>query len=157
AGLLYNRHIPAAYLRTATAQRLALLQGLMDTRGFPGKGSYVTFGSPDRPLVDAVFELIVSLGIRAHGHERPAKWEGVVCGTSYRVSFTPTMPVFRLARKAARIRFDGTRQLVRHHRMILAVDAIEPRAMRCIAVDSPHRMYLCGRSMVPTQDTGTGA
>ena len=33
-GLLGNKHIPAAYLRAGYAQRLALLQGLMDTDGY---------------------------------------------------------------------------------------------------------------------------
>src|SRR5690606_30976253 len=33
AGLLRNKHIPAAYLRASVEQRLALLQGLMDTDG----------------------------------------------------------------------------------------------------------------------------
>ncbi len=33
AGLLYNKHVPAAYLRASAAQRLALLRGLMDAAG----------------------------------------------------------------------------------------------------------------------------
>ncbi len=95
--------------------------------------------------------------MKARRHERPMKCEGVECGTSDRVSFTPTMPVFRLSRKAARVRVDARSQLARHQRTIVRAEAIEPRPMRCIAVDSPHRMYLCGRQMVPTHNTRTGA
>ncbi len=157
AGLLHNKHIPSAYLRASTAQRLALLQGLMDTGGGPRAASSMCFTSRHRSLVDGVYELIVSLGMKAHEDERPVQGDGALCGTSYRVSVTPTMPVFRLARKAARIRFDVSHQLARHHRTIVDAEAIEPRLMRCIGGDSPHRMYLCGRQMVPTHNTRTGA
>jgi hypothetical protein len=108
-------------------------------------------------LAGAVYELVVSLGMKAHYLERSTEWDGVPGGTSYRVSFTPTQPVFRLARKAWWVRFDVCHPLRRHHRMIVDAEAIEPRLMRCIAVDSPHRMYLCGRQMVPTHNTRTGA
>ena len=139
------------------AQRLALLQGLMDSTGACKRAPVVSFTTSNGPLADAVHELVVSLGMRARRHERPARWEGVPCGTHYRVSFTPAMPVFRLERKAKRARLDVGRQLARHHRTIVGAEAIEPRLMRCIAVDSPHRMYLCGRQMVPTHNTRTGA
>ncbi len=36
AGLLHNKHVPAAYLRAAVGQRLALLHGLMDSDGHAG-------------------------------------------------------------------------------------------------------------------------
>src|SRR5699024_1368130 len=33
SGLLFNKHVPAQYLRASERQRWALLQGLMDTDG----------------------------------------------------------------------------------------------------------------------------
>ena len=159
AGLIGNKHVPAAYLRASASQRLALLQGLMDTDGgCERRGSYVSFTNCNRRLADAVAELAVSLGMKVRRDDRPAMLDNVARGTAYRVSFTPTVPVFRLTRKAAGLRFDGAQQLRRHHRMIVAAEPIErPGFMRCISVDSPHRMYLCGEGMIPTHNTRTGA
>ena len=156
-GLLRNKHVPSAYLRASSAQRLALLQGLMDTDGGVENASRVSFTSCRKCLAEAVYELVVSLGMRAHWENRPSKLNGVIHGEAYRVSFTPTVQVFRLSRKAALVRFDCGQQLRRHHRMIVGADLIEPRLMRCIAVDSPHRMYLCGRGMIPTHNTRSAA
>jgi phage terminase large subunit-like protein len=157
AGLLYDKHIPPAYLRASMAQRLALLQGLMDSAGSCLGASMVAFKSSHQRLADGAHELVVSLGMKAHYHEGPSQWSRDLDEMCYRVTFTPTLSVFRLARKAARVRFDDNHQLARHHRTIAGAEAIEPRLMRCIGVDSPHRMYLCGRQMVPTHNTRTGA
>jgi phage terminase large subunit-like protein len=69
------------------------------------------------------------------------------------------MPVFRLPRKLAWLRTDTAAgwRLKRYERMIVAAEPIPPRRMACIAVDSPHRMYLCGRALIPTHNTRTGA
>jgi hypothetical protein len=69
------------------------------------------------------------------------------------------MPVFRLARKKAWLRdVTGTgHRRRRWERMLVGVEPIPPRPMGCIAVDSPHRMYLCGRALIPTHNTRTGA
>ena len=38
-------------------------------------------------------------------------------------------------------------------RYILAVDRIASRAVRCIQVDSPSRLFLCGEALIPTHNT----
>jgi phage terminase large subunit-like protein len=131
----------------------------MDTDGGveAGQSSFVSFTSCNRQLADAVSELVVSLGMKARRDQRPAKLNGETHGTAHRVSFTPTMAVFRLSRKANQLRFDCGQQLRRHHRMIVDAEPIQPVLMRCIAVDSQHQMYLCGRQMVPTHNTRAGA
>jgi hypothetical protein len=161
AGLRYSRHIPPAYLRAATAQRLALLQGLLDTRGRRQNPDGVWFETNHQLLAEGVAELVVSLGMKVVRSQRPAEWYGVPCARVYRCAFTPTMAVFRLARKTAWLR-GGTGtgsgyRLRRSERMVVAAQRIRPRPMGCIAVDSPHRMYLCSRAMIPTHNTRTGA
>lgn len=155
-GVLNNKHVPATYLRASAAQRLALLQGLMDTDG-GWTGSNAEIALTDERLADAVHELIVSLGMSARRSKRTARLNGVDHGVSHRIRFSPTMQVFRLPRKAARYRPDATQQQRRTHRYIDAVDPIPSVPMRCIAVDSPSRLYLAGRSMVPTHNTYTGS
>lgn len=157
AGLLRNKHVPTIYLRASAAQRLALLQGLFDTDGGNDNASLVSFTGTNKALVDAVAELAVSLGQKVRRDDRLPVCgnNGKVCDRAYRVAFTPTIQVFRLPRKAAKISFDDGQALRRHHRMIVSAAPIPSRAMRCITVDSPNSMYLAGRSMIPTHNTRT--
>jgi len=65
-GVLENKHVPAAYLRSGYSQRLSLLQGLMDTDGTidrtqPG---CCCFTSTLLVLTEAVYELAASLGLK---------------------------------------------------------------------------------------------
>ena len=63
AGLIQNKHIPPEYLRGSTAQRLALLQGLMDTDGtWNITRDQAVFTNTNKALVDGVAELVRSLG-----------------------------------------------------------------------------------------------
>lgn len=39
---------------------------------------------------------------------------------------------------------------------VVAIEPIESTPMRCISVDSPNRMYLAGRAMIPTHNTRSG-
>ncbi len=157
-GVIGDKHIPEVYLRASASQRLALLQGLMDTDGGrDGRASRVSFTSTRKCLADAVEELAVSLGMRVTRDQKRAVCNGKDCGVAYRVCFTPTMQVFRLPRKADRLVFGGPQSLRRFHRMIESVEPIPPRFMRCIAVDSPNRMYLAGRQMIPTHNTRAAA
>ncbi len=152
AGLLHNKHVPGVYLRASASQRLALLQGLMDTDGGVEAASTVSFSNSNRGLSDAVYELVVSLGMRATRDTRSTTGNY----DSHRVTFTPIVQVFRLPRKADRLSFDCSQQLRRHHRMIVSAERIEPRPMRCITVDSPNSLYLAGLEMIPTHNTRTG-
>lgn len=152
-GLLFNKHVPAIYLRASVQQRLALLQGLMDTDGGVEAASTVSFTNCTLALSDAVYELVVSLGMRATRDSRKTQGNG----PAHRVTFTPTMQVFRLPRKANRVSFTCGQQLRRHHRMITGAEPIDPVPMRCITVDSPNSLYLAGREMIPTHNSRTGA
>ena len=157
AGVLDDKHVPVRYLRASAAQRLSLLQGLMDTDGGVERASHASFTTTREPLADAVHELVVSLGMVARRNKRPARLRGVEHGVAYRVAFTPTMPVFRLPRKGDRCRSGGPQMLRHHHRMITRIERVPTVPMRCITVDSPHSLYLAGRDMVPTHNTRTGS
>lgn len=152
-GVLNCKHVPGYYMRRPASERLSLLQGLMDTDGGCENASTVSFTNTNEKLADSVYELVVSLGMRATRDSRPAMLNGAQHGTAYRVTFTPTMPVFRIPRKADRLRMDCGQRLRRCHRMIESVERIESVPMRCISVDSPNRMYLCGKGMIPTHNS----
>jgi hypothetical protein len=134
---------------------MELLRGLMDSDGGVDFSSSCSLTSKHKGLADDVYELAVSLGIRVHRDSKRAFCNGKDCGEVYRVSFTPPFQVFSLPRKANQITFDTGQQLRRHHRMITSVERIQPKLMRCISVDSPHRMYLASEAMIPTHNTRT--
>lgn len=156
-GLRLNKHVPDAYLRASPEQRLALLRGLMDTDGNIENGNSVAFVNTNKRLVDAVVELVHSLGMKTR------VWSGVgACNGKqglpfWRVQFTPsTINPFSLPRKAERLKQGGAQCLRNCHRMIVAVRPVPAPPMSCITVDSPNSMYLAGRGMIPTHNTLVG-
>jgi DNA segregation ATPase FtsK/SpoIIIE-like protein len=151
-GVLANKHVPEAYLRAGPKQRLALLQGLMDTDGSAGTDGSVEFTNTNRPLAEAVVELAVSLGHKAVLREGRARLRGRDCGPKYRVTWTPPDPVFRLSRKLARQRLTGHRG-VQAVRYIVDARPVASRPVRCITVDSADRLYLASRACVPTHNS----
>ena len=152
ASLLGNKHIPATYLRASTSQRLALLQGLMDTDGYADARGQCEISLTNHALTEGVLELVRSLGIKATIREGRATLDGRVIGPKWRVKFITDLPAFRLPRKVDRQKrsgFRGTHAL----RYITAVEPVESVPVRCVAVDSPSRLYLAGREMIPTHNT----
>jgi hypothetical protein len=102
-GMLDGKYVPRPYLEAGTGQRMALLQGLMDTDGFVDDvAGRCEFTSTNEGLADAVVELAASLGFRPVKSEGRAMLDGVDHGPKYRVKFTPDRPVFRIARKLVR-------------------------------------------------------
>jgi len=164
-GLLKNRngekHIPSGYLVGSIKQRLALLQGLMDTDGSIQKNGQAEFGSSSERLALDVFELIAGLGFKpAISYRDPKiKYKGMMvdCARAYRIQFRAysDTPVFRLKRKLARQpkRDRPDRAFKTDHRMISYICPVESVPVRCIQVDSPNHLYLAGRAMIPTHNT----
>lgn len=158
AGVLNDKHVPAAYLRASASQRLMLLRGLMDTDGYCGDG-HVEFCNTNPRLVEAAVELARSLGQKPAVAQGRSVLNGRDCGPKWRVKWKPTIQVFQLPRKAARLakQLGQAQSLRNHHRMIVEVEQIPSQPMRCITVDSPHSMYLAGEAMIPTHNSATGS
>ena len=150
-GVLNNKHVPAEYLRGSVSQRLALLQGLMDTDGCSCESGAVEFTSTKRVLAEAVVEMALSLGSKARLCDGVATLYGKVIGPKYRVKWTPDYPAFRLSRKLASQKM--ARRRTTKFRYIVRADRTNPTLMRCIEVDSPTHLYLASRSMIPTHNS----
>ena len=160
-GVLGNKHIPERYLHASVAQRLALLQGLMDTDGTVSTGGSGTgqgsgaarceFSVVSERLAKDVRELLLGLGIKVTLHEGPAVLRGRVTGTRYRLGFQTDLPVFRLPRKAVRLAPLRTRRA--KLRYVTAVEPVASVPVRCIQVDHPSHTYLAGRECILTHNT----
>lgn len=152
-GLLNNKHIPDAYMTASAEQRLSLLQGLMDSDGYCGHNE-CEFCSIRELLSRQVLELCRSLGVKARIYSKIPTCNGKKCTRAWIVRFTTTVPVFRLARKLAKMKGETRPECKR--RFIVSVEPVESVPVRCIAVDSPSHQYLCTRDYVPTHNTAIG-
>ena len=154
-GVLGDRHVPADYLYGSESQRLALLQGLMDTDGDAGLGNAVEFRSTREQLAEAVLWLAASLGQRPRLTKGVASLDGIDHGPEYRVSWRATRQVFALPGKAGKLTETWTREW--GSRTLVRCDPVPVLPMRCLTVDSPTSMYLITDRCLPTHNTCPGA
>lgn len=158
-GLLGRKHIPSKYLRASYEQRLALIQGLMDTDGSVSAEGQCSFTSITEEIVSGLAELLRSIGIKAVFIKRASRLckmpGGYIsrCLESYQFSFTTRKPIFRLARKLAGLdkRKEHARRTQRHR--IDKVEKIASVPVQCLAIDTPSHLFLCGEAMIPTHNT----
>jgi replicative DNA helicase len=168
------RRIPSLYLRASAPQRLALLQGLLDTDGrvlLDGSvhhddsvlggdpatgGPVVEVLTPDPVLAEQIHELVASLGecpAPVHDQELVRHDDSALV---HRVAWSPTQPVFRLERKVALLGAPDSateRRSTSRCRAIVAIEPVPSVPVRCITVDAPSSLYLAGKSMVVTHNT----
>jgi len=153
AGVLGNKHIPAAYHSASIAQRLQLLRGLMDTDGYAGGDrSHVEITLMDKRLAGDVKTLAVGLGFRVSFTEGRATIDGVDKGPKWRIGWTcydGDPNPFTLPRKAESVSYGSQRPGV----SIANIEPISDRPMRCITVDHEDGLYLAGRDLVPTHNS----
>ncbi len=139
--------VPSGYKTASIPDRLAIVQGLLDTGGtVEPKNDRVEFASSSDQLAHDVAFLVRSLGgvARMSDEAKPKGAHGGEQRTgapAYRVgiSLPPEFPPFRLSRKLA------------HHtprskdlpvRAIVGVEREQDCDMMCIAVDAPDRLFL---------------
>lgn len=155
--LVRNKHIPSEYLRASTAQRLALLRGLMDTDGYPGDKAHpaVEFSTVSKTLCDQFVELARSLGLKPIAKFKETTWQHKGerrFGSAYRITFStpPELEVFTLPRKRNAGRGASTDV---GYRQIVSISPVESRPVRCIQVDAPDNLFLAGDGFIPTHNT----
>ncbi len=142
-----RQRIPAPYLRASFKQRLALLQGIMDTAG---RARHAPAGTVElcllnRDVLGQARELVCSLGHRPGPvRKRTVSLKGGGTAKGRRFSWTPLDPVFRLPRKADRLA---------NAMAGVSVAAVASVPVRCIQVGSPSHLYLAGRSLIPTHNS----
>ena len=152
--LILNKHIPQRYLLASKVQRLALLQGLMDTDGCVDKRGNCEFTQKDNLLVQDVYVLLRSLGFKARLNRYDAMLNGKNVGKKVRINFNPdsTDVVFRLERKQSRLRNKTNGD--RDDKKKLFIKSIEPYGVvsgNCIQVEGS--MYLAGYDLIPTHNS----
>ena len=148
-----EKHIPARYLQATFEERLALLQGLMDTDGEVTKSGGCVYTTTSAALADGVEELLHGLGIKVSRRVGRAILDGVDHGETYQLSYTTDLPVVTLTRKAQRQQ-RSPRPTTRR-RYITDVRPVPSVPVRCIQVSAASHLFLAGRACVPTHNTVT--
>lgn len=157
--LFGHKHIPSEYLTASEKQRLALLQGLMDTDGYCSASGAVEFCSTSSVLAADVLLLVRSLGWKATLREGRAVLNGEDCGPRYSVCWTPYAgenEPFRLDRKRANLKHrpsDGWRSRRTGSVAIVAIEPVATVPTKCITVDNDDHLYLAGSGLIPTHNT----
>jgi deoxycytidine triphosphate deaminase len=151
-GVLGNKHVPEVYLRSSIEQRLALLQGLMDSEGHVDKFGRCEFVNMREGLSILVTRLAASLGLRPTRRLKSVSFEGRCMGLAHQVKFTPDLPVFRLERKLARLKASVPHRF----RAIVDVQTVPMQPVRCIQVANPTGMFLAGPGYIPTHNSSLG-
>ncbi|WP_083812139.1 terminase gpA endonuclease subunit [Polymorphum gilvum] len=165
--VLDNKHVPLPYMRASRAQRLELVRGLMDSDGtITPDGKRCEFSNADRGLVDAMVELLRSLGYKPAVYRMASRRKvfgrdgrATTSAEYWRVSWTAYAeePMFRLSRKRARMRsIESGRPWKSRRRRIVAIRPVPSVPVRCIEVDSPSHLFLCGKGWIPTHNTEAG-
>jgi superfamily II DNA or RNA helicase len=142
----FQKHVPKEYLVAPIEDRLALLQGLMDSDGTTDKkGSSATFCTDSEALRDAVVWLCRSLGgTGIYGEKRAFYY--VLDGNKVNdrdawvvtVSLPSGMSPFWLPRKKDRY----LNERCQPTRAISSVELVGKKQARCISVDAADSLYV---------------
>lgn len=146
-GVVRSKHIPEMYRTASVAQRLALLQGLIDTDGHVAPDGQVEFCSVNEELARHTLQLVRSLGVKASLIQGDATLDGQFISRKYRVMFYMAGAA-RLPRKAARCR-NGTRT---PHRFLTFKPAGRGDTV-CIQVEAADHQYLVGHGYLLTHNS----
>lgn len=152
----YIKNIPHEYMHASVEQRLALLQGLMDSDGSCTDGRCeFSQAEPRKGLVYQVYDLLCSLGIKVPPIKKKKRFRyDVQYKDAYVLQFYTTLPIFKIKRKISNIK---EKLVIAKNRYIRKIEPIDPKPMRCITVDSPSHLYLITRAFIPTHNTVDGA
>lgn len=143
ADVIKNKRIPDEYFWASQEQRLALVQGLMDSDGTISERGQFEFSNKNPRLISGMVALLSSLGVKCRVVWRPSG--------QARVRGTTNLPIFSLPRKSERIPAHRTERDWRYIQNVESVDTVD---VRCIKVDSEDNTFLVTEHFIRTHNSG---
>lgn len=130
-----DKFIPDIYLKSSISQRLALLQGLLDTDGWARNGSY-SYTTKSEQLAKDVKELVESLGGTAKLRHK------IVNNATYYVLTIKngTNYSYHASEKHSKVHTGGQAKAFRQ--IVSITETNRTEEMTCISVDSPDSLFL---------------
>lgn len=142
----HEKFVPQIYFHSSYEQRLALLQGLMDTDGTIEPSNFTYYSTTSKELAEDVVELARSLGMISYINSEKLKnysYKGskhIANHVSYNVTIKSYQPsiLFRLERKKAMAK---TREYI-PTKSIEKIEYFGQTEMQCIMLDSENHLYI---------------
>lgn len=132
-----TKFIPDLYKFSSPKNRLAILQGLMDTDG-SASSSVVTFHTGSPRLAEDVMFIVQSLGGTAtHNVKKDHRKESYLDLHVLHIVMPKSIIPFRLKRKILRMKRKHSSE-----KMIIGIEKIGNAPVRCITVDAEDGLYL---------------
>jgi hypothetical protein len=150
----HEKFIPDLYIHSP--DRLAVLQGLLDTDGTVGKNNAVVLDITSKRLADGAAEIVRSLGGVVRRGEKWGQYNGKRCRRVYRlyISLPEGISPFRIPSKANRYKpsHDHKNRQRTLRRFIKSVDPVGKSEAVCISVAHPSSLYVT-KSHIVTHNT----
>jgi len=106
-----GKNIPLTYQRGSIDQRLALVQGLLDSDGYVDNHGCYRFTNTNRALAEGFAALVSSLGSVAQVHKRSGRVRaGRVSADFWEIIVPSSLPLARLPRKVLAARHEWKRE-----------------------------------------------
>lgn len=143
-----EKYIPNEYLFNTVENRIALLQGLMDSDGYIDKRGICQFTTKSKKLADNVYFIVRSLGGNASIKQKKTGYiskktnERIDCGIAYNVTILfedENIIPFRLERKVKRYK---PRTKYFNQNKIVKAEYVRDEETKCILVDSDEHLYI---------------
>lgn len=150
-----KKRIPEQYQLGSVAQRVALLQGLMDTDGHCDTRGTATFVNTNETLARDVFRLCSGLGLKPSLRQHIGTYKDAPY-PFWHVSFqaqSKHFNVFGLRRKQSRATASGTLKRRSGYHRVVDVVPVPSVPCSCIQVDRPDGQYLVGEHCIATHNS----
>lgn len=142
-----DKFIPDIYKYNSLENRLALLQGLIDTDGYVNKQGLVEFTSTSTKLLEDVKELCESLGAKVI--YRPNMYKYYQKYVTIGISFPDNLICCTLPRKLERLRLTrNSKCYYKPNRKIKEINYVGDFKCRCIKVDADDELYITNNFIV---------
>lgn len=147
-----TKFVPEPYLYSSREDRLALIQGLMDTDGSAESNPptfSATFSTTSDALADAIEFLVQSLGGVTHRKRKPMPRVGNIPPWDITVRLPDHLSPFRMPRKLERWTAGRQRQRRKHpQRFIVGVEPVGVKEAQCITIDHPSSLFVADHFIV---------
>lgn len=146
----HSKFVPNAYKYASSWERLAVIQGLLDTDGSPTASGAAEFATVSTRLADDVTDMVLSLGGTCTRQQRITTCSGKEFKSlRLLVKLPQGMPLFRLSRKLEKLPPSRQRE---PYRALESITYVGRSLATCISVESPDQLFLT-ENYIPTHNT----
>jgi hypothetical protein len=136
-----TKFIPSEYLYSNVEDRVALLQGIVDTDGYID-GHRVEISTVSKILSENIRELVLSLGGRVSISEKIGKYGDVKCNLYYRIKFSFPNNGVKPSRLERKLNNFNYRTKYSENKFIKSIEYFGEEEAKCIMVDNPEHLYV---------------